>query len=104
MCSNPSYNYPSQPSYGEGMADAMKAQMEMLTGSGAYDKLYAAALGRGGGTLADILREFEGPIREHTAQLDTDILRKTILGADSDNKYSEVAPDHPDSGKIITGY
>tara|TARA_Y100001963_G_scaffold78134_1_gene108287 strand:+ start:1406 stop:3751 length:2346 start_codon:yes stop_codon:yes gene_type:complete len=86
------------------MADAMKAQMEMLTGSGTYDDLYSEALGRSGGTLADILREFEGPIREQTAQLDTDILRKTILGADSDHKYAEVAPDHPDSGKIITGY
>ena len=86
------------------MADAMKAQMEMLTGSGAYDKLYADALGRGGGTLADILREFEGPIREQSAQLDTDILRKTILGADSGHKYADVASDHEDSGKIITGY
>ena len=95
---------PQQPSYGEGMADAMKAQMEMLTGGGAYGDLYSKALDREGGTLADILREFEGPIREQTAQLDTDILRQTILGADSDHKYADVAPDHPDSGKIITGY
>ena len=104
MCSNSSYNYPSQPSYGEGMADAMKAQMEMLTGAGDYDKLYAEALGREGGTLADVLREFEGPIREQTAQLDTDILRKTILGEDADHKYADVASDHEDYGKILTGY
>ena len=30
MCDAPTYNQPAQPSYGEGMADAMKAQMEQL--------------------------------------------------------------------------
>jgi len=102
MCSNPSYNYPAQPSYGEGMADAMKAQMEMLTGQTlgegeSFKELYAEALDREGGTLADILREFEAPIRKQTARMDTDILRETILGADADHKYAE-------DGRIITGY
>ena len=102
MCSNPSYNYPSQPSYGEGMADAMKAQMEMLTGQTlgegeSFKELYAEALDREGGTLADILREFEAPIRKQTARMDTDILRETILGADADQKYAE-------DGRVITGY
>ena len=51
MCSNPSYNYPQQPTYGEGMADAMKAQMEMLTGQTlgegeSFKELYAQALDR----------------------------------------------------------
>ncbi len=27
---SPTYNYPEQPSYGEGMADALKAQVELL--------------------------------------------------------------------------
>ena len=76
---------PQQPSYSEGMADAMKAQMEMLTGKTlgegeGFEELYASALGRGGGTLADILREFEAPLRKETAQLDTDVLRQTLLG------------------------
>ena len=102
MCSNPSYNYPQQPTYGEGMADAMKAQMEMLTGQTlgegeSFKELYAQALDREGGTLADILREFEAPIRKQTARMDTDILRETILGADADQKYAE-------DGRVITGY
>ena len=32
--SGPSYNIPAQPTYGEGMADAMKAQMEQLLRAG----------------------------------------------------------------------
>ena len=98
MGSGPSMNFPSQPTYGEGMADAMKAQMEMLTGTGDdFSKIYADALDREGGTLADILREFEAPIRKQTARMDTDILRETILGADADQKYAE-------DGRVITGY
>ena len=78
-------NYPQQPTYGEGMADAMKAQMELLTGKTlgkdeGFEELYSSALGREGGTLADILREFEAPLRKETAQLDTDVLRQTLLG------------------------
>ena len=35
MCSSDtSINYPAQPSYGEGMADALKAQVQLLTGTG----------------------------------------------------------------------
>jgi hypothetical protein len=87
MGSGPSMNFPSQPTYGEGMADAMKAQMEMLTGQTlgkdeSFEELYASALGREGGTLADIIREFEAPLRRETAQIDTDILRQTILGGE----------------------
>ena len=79
------HNYPAQPTYGEGMADAMKAQMEMLTGKTlgegeGFEELYSSALGREGGTLADILRQFEAPLRKETAQLDTDVLRQTLLG------------------------
>jgi len=94
MCSNPSYNYPAQPSYGEGMADAMKAQMQMLTGTGDdFSKIYEEALGRKGGSLQDILREFEAPIRRETAQIDTDVLRQTILGGEQ-----KVVRD-PETGK-----
>ena len=98
--SGPSYNFPAQPTYGEGMADAMKAQMEMLTGTGDdFSKIYEEALGREGGSLQDILREFEAPIRQETAQIDTDVLRQTILGGQQ--KTSEVIKD-PESG--LYGY
>jgi hypothetical protein len=67
------------------MADAMKAQMEMLTGKTleegeGFEELYASALGKEGGTLADIMRKFEAPLRKETAQIDTDVMRQTILG------------------------
>ena len=78
--SSPDINYPAQPSYGEGMADAMKAQMEQLLGQGDYADIYADA-GFEGGNLGDILAGVEAPIRQQTAQIDTDVLRQTLLGS-----------------------
>ena len=82
-----SINYPEQPSYGEGMADALKAQVELLTGTGDFAET---------GSLESLL-PLEESIRKKTAQTDTDILRQTLLGSGSDEKY---APD----GRIIVGY
>ncbi len=88
MCSSDtSINYPAQPSYGEGMADALKAQVQLLTGTGDFKET---------GSLESLL-PLEESIRKKTAQTDTDILRQTLLGSGSDEKY---APD----GRIITGY
>jgi len=36
MGGGPDINYPAQPSYGEGMADALKAQVQLLTGTGDF--------------------------------------------------------------------
>ena len=79
--SSPTYNYPAQPTYGEGMADAMKAQMQQLLGQGDYADIYKEA-GFEGGNLGDILTGVEGPIRKQTAQLDTDVMRQTLLGSE----------------------
>ncbi|BAQ84628.1 hypothetical protein [uncultured Mediterranean phage uvMED] len=87
MGGGPDINYPDQPSYGEGMADALKAQVELLTGTGDFAST---------GSLESLL-PLEESIRRKTAQTDTDILRQTLLGSGSDEKY---APD----GRIITGY
>jgi len=87
MGSSPDINYPAQPSYGEGMADALKAQVELLTGTGDFAST---------GSLESLL-PLEESIRKKTAQTDTDILRQTMLGSGSNEKY---APD----GRIITGY
>ncbi len=87
MGGGPDINYPDQPSYGEGMADALKAQVELLTGTGDFAET---------GSLESLL-PLEESIRRKTAQTDTDILRQTLLGSGSDEKY---APD----GRIITGY
>ena len=99
MGSSPDINYPAQPSYGEGMADAMKAQMEQLLGQGEYAQMYADA-GFAGGNLGDIIAGVEGPIRQKTAQVDTDVLRQTLLGSE---KKFQVEKD-PETGKYgITG-
>lgn len=99
MGSGPDINYPAQPSYGEGMADAMKAQMEQLLGQGDYAQMYADA-GFAGGNLGDIIAGVEGPIRQQTAQVDTDVLRQTLLG---NEKKFQVEKD-PETGKYgITG-
>lgn len=79
--SSPTYNYPAQPTYGDGMADAMKAQMQQLLGQGDYADIYKEA-GFEGGNLGDILTGVEGPIRKQTAQLDTDVMRQTLLGSE----------------------
>jgi hypothetical protein len=85
MCgSSQSYNFPQQPTYGEGMADAMKAQMEQLLGQGDFADIYADA-GFEGGNLADIIREVEAPLRQQTAQTDTDVLRQTLLGSKTES-------------------
>ena len=93
--SDPTYNYPAQPSYGEGMADAMKAQMQQLLGQGDYADIYKEA-GYEGGNLGDILAGVEAPIRKQTAQIDTDVLRQTILGGEGKTTDQE--------GRVITGY
>jgi len=87
MGGGPDINYPDQPSYGEGMADALKAQVQLLTGTGDFAET---------GSLESLL-PLEESIRKKTAQTDTDVLRQTLLGSGSDEKY---APD----GRIITGY
>ena len=94
MGSSPDINYPAQPSYGEGMADAMKAQMQQLLGQGDYAQMYADA-GFAGGDLGDIIAGVEAPIRQKTAQVDTDVLRQTLLGSE---KKFQVEKD-PETGK-----
>ena len=91
MCSSDTnINYPAQPSYCEGMREALEAQVALLTG----EKVGEADF-RGVGSLEDLL-PLEQSIREKTAQADTDILRQTLLGGGSKETY---APD----GKVIVG-
>ena len=92
---SPDINYPQQPTYGEGMADAMEAQMRMLLGTGEFADIYADA-GFEGADLAEILREVEGPLRQQTAQTDTDVLRTTLLGTEKQMKVQQ----DPNTGKF----
>lgn len=99
MGGGPDINYPQQPSYGEGMADAMKAQMEQLLGQGEYAQMYSDA-GFEGGNLGDIIRGVEGPIRQQTAQVDTDVLRQTLLGS----RQEETTGSYDEEGRLVVGY
>ena len=83
---SPTYNYPEQPTYGEGMADALKAQVELLTGTGDFADT---------GSLESLL-PLEESIRKKTAQTDTDIFRQTLLG--SEQKVNVVKD--PKTGKF----
>ena len=99
MCGgSQNYNLPQQPSYGEGMADAMKAQMEQLLGQGEYADIYSEA-GFEGGNLGDIIQGVEAPIRKQTAQTDTDVLKQTLLGNTSD----AVTGKYDSEGRFIVG-
>ena len=69
-----SINYPEQPTYGEGMREALEAQVALLTGGKVGDADFS-----GVGSLESLL-PLEESIRRKTAQADTDILRQTLLG------------------------
>ena len=84
--SGDTYNQPAQPSYGEGMAEALKAQAEFLKGTGDFADV---------GSLESLL-PLEESIRQKTAQADTDVLRKTLLGTETQTK---VVRD-PETGKF----
>ena len=84
MGGGPDINYPDQPSYGEGMADALKAQVQLLTGTGDFAET---------GSLESLL-PLEESIRKKTAQTDTDVLRQTLLGTEQ-----KVVRD-PETGKF----
>ena len=91
MGGGPDINYPAQPSYGEGMADALKAQVQLLTGTGDFKDT---------GSLESLL-PLEESIRKKTAQTDTDVLRQTLLGGTTGGGEQEVTYDA--DGRIVLG-
>ncbi len=88
---SPTYNYPEQPSYGEGMADALKAQVELLTGTGDFAEIAPDGL--------EGLLPLEENIRKKTAQTDTDVLRQTLLGS----KTKATRRTYDDQGRLVVG-
>ena len=89
---SPTYNYPEQPSYGEGMADALKAQVELLTGTGDFAEIAPDGL--------EGLLPLEENIRKKTAQTDTDVLRQTLLGT----RQESTSGTYDDQGRLVVGY
>ncbi len=87
--SSPDINYPSTPSYGESLAEALKAQAEFLQGTGDFADT---------GSLESLL-PLEESVRKKTAQTDTDVLRQTLLGTESKVQ----AVEDPETGEIKYG-
>ena len=85
--SSPDINYPSQPSYGEGLSESLKAQADFLRGTGDFADV---------GSLESLL-PLEERIRKQTAQTDTDVLRQTLQGDESVVQADEL-------GRVIEGY
>ena len=86
---SPTYNYPEQPTYGEGMADALKAQVELLKGTGDFAST---------GSLESLL-PLERDVRLKTAQTDTDVLKQTLLG----NMTDAVTGTYDSEGRLVIG-
>ena len=89
MGSSPDINYPAQPSYGEGLAEALKAQADFLKGTGDFAET---------GSLESLL-PLEESVRKKTAQTDTDILRQTLLG----NQTDSVTGTYDEQGRLVVG-
>ena len=87
-----SYSPPVQPGYGDSMREALDAQIALLTGKKVGESDF-----RGVGKMEDLVRDYEAPLRKTTAQVDTDVMRQTLLGTGSGETYAE-------DGRIITGY
>ena len=67
---------PAMPSYGEGLAKALEVQLAMLTGKKVGEHDFSEVLPRGMETIV----EYERPGRLAAAQLESDVLRRQILG------------------------
>ena len=95
MGGSPDINYPAQPTYGEGMREALEAQVALLAGTQVGD----ADFSQFEGGLRELVREYEAPLRRETAQIDTDVLRQTLLG--TERKVERV--EDPDTGEVRYG-
>jgi len=67
---------PAMPSYGEGLEKALQVQLAMLTGKKVGEHDFSEVLPRGMETIV----EYERPGRLAAAQLESDVLRRQILG------------------------
>jgi hypothetical protein len=74
------------------MADALKAQVELLTGTGDFAEIAPDGL--------EGLLPLEENIRKKTAQTDTDVLRQTLLGT----RQESTSGTYDDQGRLVVGY
>jgi hypothetical protein len=81
---------PQQQSYGESLAQSLKAQAEFLQGTGDFAET---------GSLESLL-PLEESVRRKTAQTDTDVLRQTLLGT----RQEATSGTYDDQGRLVIGY
>ena len=97
--SGPTYNQPPVPSYGEGMREALEAQVALLAGT----KVGEADFSQFEGGLRELVREYEAPLRRETAQIDTDVLRQTLLGGEEQVVLDEASGKYGiPGGQVVT--
>jgi len=89
MGGGPDIVMPQQQSYGESLAEALKAQAEFLQGTGDFAET---------GSLESLL-PLEESVRKKTAQTDTDVLRQTLLG----NQQQAATGTYDSEGRLVIG-
>ena len=97
-----SINYPAQPSYGDSMRESLEAQVALLTGT----EVGEADFSDFEGGLQKLVQDYEAPLRQTTAQIDTDVLRQTLLGNQSKvqvERDPETGKFGIPDGKVVTG-
>ena len=67
-----------QPSYGDSLREALEAQTALLTGTQVGETDFSMFNEIGG--LEGLVNTYERPLRMTSAQVDTDVLRQTLLG------------------------
>jgi hypothetical protein len=87
---------PNLTTYGGGMKEALETQLALLTGKKVGDADFSDV-----GSLESLL-PIEQSLREKSAQVDTDVLRTTLLGGQTGGGQQEVTYD--DQGRAISGY
>jgi len=87
---------PNLTSYGGGMKEALETQLALLTGKKVGNADFSDV-----GSLESLL-PIEQSLREKSAQVDTDVLRTTLLGGQTGGGQQEVTYD--DQGRAISGY
>jgi hypothetical protein len=87
---------PNLTTYGGGMKEALETQLALLTGKKVGDADFTSV-----GSLESLL-PIEQSLREKAAQVDTDVLRSTLLGGQTGGQTQEVTYD--DQGRAISGF
>ena len=85
---------PAQPNYSEALGESLRAQVDLLRGTGDFDDT---------GGLRELVREYEAPLRRETAQIDTDVLRQTLLGGEEQVVLDEASGKYGiPGGQVVT--